>query len=120
MPRPDRGWLKNPERKARQQRSLAFTESHVQGLLDKIDNIPNYVKPTLGPEIDKILRLRDKAIISTGWIWFKRASEVLGLKRQDIQLTSNELLVTFNIRKKRKRVKICPSCETRKRLQKFV
>ena len=99
MPRPDRGWLKNPERKARQQRSLAFTESHVQELLEKIDNAPNYVKQTLGPEIDKILRLRDKAIISTGWIWFKRASEFLSVKRKDVMLTDHQILITFFVEK---------------------
>ena len=57
------------------------------------------------------MRLRDKALISLNWIFFKRASEVLGLKRKDVQLTSRELLVTFSIRKKKKRMKICPSCE---------
>jgi integrase len=108
-----RGWLKNPERRKRQKKSLAFTERHVQGLLDKIDSIPEYVKPTLGPEIDRLLRLRDKAIISTGWIWFKRASEFLGIKRKDVQVTDSQILVTFTIKKKVKRFKICPVCETK-------
>ena len=106
-----RGWLKNPERKARQQRSLAFTDKDVQGLLDKIDQLPEYVKPTLGPEIDRLLRLRDKAIISTGWIWFKRASEFLAVKRKDVAVTDRQILVTFTIKKKAKRFKICPVCE---------
>ena len=108
-----RGWLANPERKERQQKSLAFTDKHVQGLLDKIDRLPEYVSPTLGTEIDRILRLRDKAIISTGWIWFKRASEFLSVKRKDVAVTDRQILITFHIQKKTKRFKICPMCETK-------
>ena len=108
-----RGWLANPERKQRQQRSLAFTDKDVQNLLDKIDRIPEYCKKILGPEIDRILRLRDKAIISTGWIWFKRASEFLSIRRKDVAVTDRQILVTFTIKKKTKRYKICPVCETK-------
>lgn len=108
-----KGWLTNPKRKARQQRSLAFTDKDVQGLLDKIDAIPKYCKKTLGPEIDRLLRLRDKAIISTGWIWFKRASEFLSIKRKDVQVTDQQILVTFRIQKKSKRFKVCPACGTK-------
>jgi len=111
--KPIRGWLKNPARKARQQRSLAFTDKDVQELITKIDRIPEYVKPTLGPEIDRLLRLRDKAIISTGWIWFKRASEFLGVRRKDVAVANSQLLITFHIKKKSKRYKICPQCETK-------
>jgi len=111
--KPVRGWLMNRQRKARQQKSLAFTDKHVQGLIEKIDLLPEYVKPTLGPEIDRILRLRDKALIATGWIWFKRASEFLGVKRKDVALTSDQILITFTIKKKSKRYKICPQCETK-------
>ena len=113
MRRQYRGWLANPRRKERQQKSLAFTDEHVQGLLDKIDQLPEYVKPTLGPEIDRILRLRDKAIISTGWIWFKRASEFLSVKRKDVTITDRQILVTFTIKKKTKRYKVCPTCNTK-------
>ncbi len=108
-----RGWLKNPARKERQQKSLAFTDKHVQGLLDKIDLLPEYVSPTLGPEIDRLIRFRDKAIISTGWIWFKRASEFLSVKRKDVAVTDGQILVTFRIKKKSKRYKLCPQCETK-------
>jgi integrase len=108
-----RGWLANPSRRKRQQKSLAFTDKDVQGLLDKIDSIPEYVKPTLGSEIDRYLRLRDKAIISCAWVWFKRASEILSLRRKDVSLTDTQLLISFIIRKKSKRFKICPVCETK-------
>jgi integrase len=108
-----RGWLTNPERRERQQKSLAFTDEHVQGLLDKIDRLPEYVSSTLGPEFDRLLRIRDKAIISTGWIWFKRAGEFLGVKRKDVARTDRQILVTFHIQKKTKRFKICPVCNTK-------
>jgi len=61
--------------------------------------------------LDHLVRLRDKALISLNWAWFKRASELLGLKRKDVQVTDRELLVTFSIRKKKKRSKICPRCD---------
>jgi len=60
-----------------------------------------YCKKKLGPEIDRLLRLRDKAIISTGWIWFKRASEFLSVKSKDVAVTDHQLLVTFTIKKKK-------------------
>ena len=108
-----KGWLTNPKRKERQQRSLAFSDNDVQGLIEKIDNLPRYCKKSLGPEIDRLLTLRDKAIISTGWIWFKRASEFLGVKRKDAQVTDYQILVTFHTQKKSKRFKICPVCNTK-------
>jgi integrase len=108
-----RGWLTNPDRKKRQGKSLAFNENDVQNLLSQIDDMPFYVSKTLGAEIDRILRLRDKALIATGWIWFKRASEILGVKRKDVYLDERKVYVTFHIRKKSKRYKICPSCETK-------
>jgi hypothetical protein len=73
----------------------------------------HYVSKTLGPSIDLILRLRDKALISTGWIWFKRASEILGVKRKGVFLDEKQVYVTFHIRKKSKRYKICPMCEAK-------
>ena len=108
-----RGWLQNPARKERHQKSLAFTDKDVQKLLDKISSMPEYVSPTLGPEIDGILRLRDKAIISTLWIWFKRGHEVLSVRRKDVVLTEKQILITFSVQKKSKRFKVCPLCNTK-------
>jgi hypothetical protein len=108
-----RGWLKNPERKARQQKSLAFTDEHVQGLTNKIDQIPHYCKKTLGERTDHLLRQRDKAIVSTLWTWFKRGHEVLSIKRKDVVLTERQILVTFHVQKKSKRFKVCAVCDTR-------
>jgi len=62
-----KGWLQNPERRNRQQKSLAFTDSHVQELLAKIDHIPQYCKKSLGPEIDRLLRLRDRGLVVHGF-----------------------------------------------------
>lgn len=108
-----RGWLTNPERKKRQGKSLAFNENDVQELLDKIDSLPNYISPTLGPDTDLLLRLRDKSLIATGWLWFKRASELLGIKRKHVFVSDTHIHVTFHIRKKSKRFKICPYCDTK-------
>ena len=79
----------------------------------KIDSLSEYCKKTLGERTDHLLRLRDKAIVSTLWIWFKRGHEVLSVKRKDVVLTENQILVTFHIQKKSKRFKICPSCNTK-------
>lgn len=108
-----RGWLTNPGRKARRDRSLGFTDRDAQDLIRRIDEIPEYISPTLGQDLDRLIRLRDKALIATSWIWFKRAGEVLGIKRKDVTLTDRELLITFHISKKQKRHKVCPSCKTK-------
>lgn len=113
MKRPIRGWLKNPKRKERQQKSLGFTDKDVQTLIDKIDNVSEYCKPTLGERTDHLLRQRDKAIVATLWIWFKRGHEVLSVKRKDVVLTERQILVTFHIQKKSKRFKVCPFCDTK-------
>lgn len=70
-------------------------------------------KKTLGSETDRLLRLRDKSIISISWIFFKRGSEILGIKRKDVDVTDRQILVTFHIQKKSKRFKICPMCNTK-------
>ena len=112
MTKQKHGWLTNPARRLRRDRANTFTDKHAETLLTKIDETPHYIsKVFVSEELDNLMRLRDKALISLNWIFFKRASEVLGLKRKDVQLTSRELLVTFSIRKKKKRMKICPSCE---------
>lgn len=62
LTRQNRGWLTNPQRKERQQKSLAFTDKDVQGLLNKIEGIQQYCKPTLGERIDQLLRQRDRRL----------------------------------------------------------
>ena len=108
--KPYRGWLTNPERKERQQKSLAFNENDVQELITQIENMPNYISKSLGPEIDNLLRLRDKALISVGWTFFKRGSEILGVKRGEVSLDEKYIRIKFHIKKKSKRFKICPTC----------
>jgi len=108
-----RGWLANPARKARRDRANTFTNQNALRLIRKIEIIPQYVSQKLDSRFDRLLRLRDKALVATSWIWFKRGGEVLGLKRKDIALTEREVLVTFHIQKKQKRYKVCPSCETK-------
>jgi len=112
-PKPRRGWLANPERKARRDRSLGFTDRDAENLITKVDMIPEYISPILGKALDRLIRLRDKALIAITWIWFKRGGEVLGIKRKDVAVTDRELLVTFHIQKKQKRHKVCPKCQTK-------
>jgi integrase len=107
------GWLTNPKRKARRDRANTFTNQDALKLINKIDAIPAYVSAKLDSRFDRLLRLRDKALIAVSWVWFKRAGEVLGLRREDVALTDRELLVTFRIQKKQKRYKICFRCKTR-------
>ena len=108
-----RGWLANPERKARRDRANTFTNQNALRLIRKIEVIPQYVSQTLDLRFDRLLRLRDKALVSVSWIWFKCGGEVLRLKRKDVALTNREVLVTFHIQKKQKRHKVCPNCETK-------
>ncbi len=109
----NRGWLANPERKARRDRANTFTNQDALRLIKEIETIPEYVSQTLDSRFDRLLRLRDKALVSVSWIWFKRAGEILGLKRKDIALTDREVLVTFHSQKKQKRYKVCPKCQTK-------
>jgi len=112
--KPLRGWLKNPARKERRNRSGTLTDQDVQNLIRKIDTIPEYISPVLQPKtLDPLMRLRDKAMVGLGWLWFKRAKENLGIKRKDVSVTEREILITFHIQKKRKRYKLCPNCDTR-------
>ena len=108
-----RGWLANHERKSRRDRANTFTDQDALDLIKKIETIPEYVSPTLDLRFDRLLRLRDKALIAISWVWFKRGGEVLGLKRKDVAITDREVLVTFKIEKKQKKVKICPVCQTK-------
>ena len=111
------GWLTNPERKMRRDNANTFTSKDAQFLIDKIDSITNYVSPTLISDEDRTLdtnvRARDKAIIAIGYIFFKRGGEILGLRLKEIEVTDRELIVTFFIEKKRKRLKYCPECNTK-------
>jgi len=116
--KPLRGWLANPKRKERRDTANTFTNKDALKLITEIDRIPEYVSGTLtktenSKDLDNQVRLRDKALIAISWIWFKRAGEVLGLKRKDVSITDRELLVTFHIQKKRKRFKTCPECDTK-------
>jgi integrase len=109
-----RGWLKNPKRRERRDNANTVTDQDALELIRKIDKIPEYISTKLKPEtLDLLVRLRDKSMVAVNWIWFKRGNEVLKLKRKDIALTDNQLLVTFTIQKKQRSYKICPNCETR-------
>jgi integrase len=114
--KPLRGWLANPDRKERRDTANTFTDKDATQLITKINNYPEYISETLtkdSKDLEHQVKLRDKAMISLNWLFFKRAGEVLSLKRKDVQVTDRELLVTFQIQKKRKRYKTCPNCKTK-------
>ncbi|MBU2527638.1 MAG: tyrosine-type recombinase/integrase [Bacteroidetes bacterium] len=78
-------------------------------MIDTIEEMENYTK--LKPELDLLMRMRDKALIALSWIFFKRGGENLRVKLGDVYFNDNELLVTFTISKKSKREKVCPVCK---------
>jgi len=110
MPRKwEHGWLTNKERAERREMAQTLTDSQVLELVQKIDSITEYTK--LSEEADKLMKLRDKALIAANWIWFKRGNEILHLRFGDITITEKELMVSLLIEKKNKTYRICPSCK---------
>lgn len=110
MSRPKvRGWLANQERRKRRDRSGTLTDKQVLSLIRKIDAIPKYTRLNKGT--DRLIRMRDEALISLAWIFFKRAGENLRVKIADVFFDEHELNVTFHISKKKKGIKLCPVCE---------
>lgn len=104
-----RGWLVNMERRKRRDRVGTLTDSQVIVLVRKIEDLPRYTK--LNEGADRLIRRRDRALISLAWTFFKRAGETLRVRLADVFYDESELSVTFNISKKKKGVKVCPDCE---------
>jgi len=128
----DGGWLKDARRRARRDHPNTLTTKDVLGLINTIENTEFYLSETIAtncPDLNVLLKMRDKALLSLIWIFFKRAKEILGLKRSDVtygilplrkiiqgkRVTKRVkcLQVTFNIAKKQKRTKRCPMCRKR-------
>ncbi|MFA5366234.1 MAG: hypothetical protein WC325_13720, partial [Candidatus Bathyarchaeia archaeon] len=105
------GWLTNEARKKRRERSQTLTDTQVSQLIKDIEDHPNYTK--LDPKENQLIKLRDAALISTDWTWFKRGGEVLKLQYGDITFEGNDIVVSLTIEKKQKRVKFCPYCQTK-------
>ena len=114
-----KGWLVNKKRRARRDRINTLTNSDVMKLITAIDKAKNYTK--YHQDIDKLIRLRDKAVIALGWMFFKRGNELLGVRVGQAEIifktkndkTEEYLVVQFVIQKKKKYRKFCPYCETR-------
>jgi hypothetical protein len=77
-------------------------------LQDKDGSLKLRIK--LLPPWDEILILRDKCLVSLGWCFIKRGSEILNVRVGDVTVTDKELLVNFTILKKTRRSKTCPQC----------
>ena len=70
-------------RRERRNTPNMFTDEDYEKLNRKIEEEPHYISEKLGLELDKLVRLRDKTLISTVQSFFKRGREVLKLKRKD-------------------------------------
>ena len=104
-----RGWLQNEDRKKRRNKTRALTDDQVLKLISDIDTMVSYTK--LNERYDRLIRERDKALIALGWIFFKRANEVVRVQLKDCHFNEKELTVTFYISKKSKSYRICPECK---------
>jgi integrase len=104
-----RGWLKNPERKARRFQTQTLTDEHVQKMITNIESNPSYTK--LDGPYNTFLKIRDKALISLSWIFFKRASEILNVRLSELYYDEKLLYVTFHVKKKSRKIKVCPMCK---------
>lgn len=129
-----KGWLKNKTRwnrkeaKGEFEHKPTFTEEHCRQLLKKIDSIQHYIGvgrkkdkfiAEANPQLNQFIKLRDKTLIILETLFFKRGSEVLRLKRKDVQKKINAFKITFNINKKRKRIKVCAICFTENGVRKI-
>ena len=103
------GWLKNPERLKRRDSAFTLTDKEALGLIQQIQAKSNYTK--CDEDADRIIRLRDQAIIALEQTWFKRGGEGLSLQVSDAGYTDKEVIVTFTIEKKSKAHKVCLSCK---------
>jgi hypothetical protein len=111
-----RGWLVNQKRMDRRETDNTLTDKDVLQLIDAIDTMQDYTKSS--EEIDRLIRLRDKAIIALGWMFFKRGNELLGVRVGQVSIVkfkgANFLQVQFHVQKKQKYTKFCPYCKTKK------
>jgi integrase len=102
------GWLQNKERKQRRDSPNTLTDKQVLNMINIIGDVLQYSR--LNIELDRLLRLRDQALLAVGQIFFKRSNEILKLRLGDTFYDTNELAITFTISKKRRKMKVCPSC----------
>lgn len=103
-----RGWLVNRERRERRDQPKTLTDIQVLQLIKQIEEIKQYTK--LDAKHDRLMRLRDQALIALAWIFFKRGGEDLDVTLRDIYFDKQELHVTFQIEKRSRRIKVCPEC----------
>ncbi len=103
------GWLQNADRAKRVEEGRPFDSKDARSLIDKISSLVPYTK--LKDEIlDSQLKMRDKALISTAWLFFKRGGENLSVKLGGVHVENEMLRMTFHIEKKIAYYLKCGSC----------
>jgi integrase len=104
-----RGWLKNPQRKARRFQTQTLVDENIKKLIQDIESNPSYTK--LDEPYNTFVKVRDKALIALSWCFFKRASEILNVKLSEVYYDDKLLYVSFHLRKKSRRIKVCNKCK---------
>lgn len=113
-----KGWLANKDRRERRDMAQTLTDKQVENYIKKIETVPEYSK--LDKEADRLLRVRDAALVGLAQTFFKRGNENLHVKLGDVYYDASELVVSLHIEKKRKTLKFCPQCQKKNaRLAKF-
>ena len=105
-----RGWLKNPERRKRREQPKTLTDAEVIELIRQIDDSKFYGLSGKEP-YNTLLKQRDKCLISLAWTFFKRGSEILEVGLRNVRYNDRTLSVTFQLKKKSRRFKLCPNKE---------
>jgi integrase len=62
---------------------------------------------------DEYFRLRALAVLSLLRLTGKRREEIANIPRGNFKVENNFLHVTFKLEKKKRKIKICPACQTR-------
>jgi len=106
--KPWAGWLKNKKRLARRDAPLTLTDVQVQKMINDIERMKGYT--SLSEKEDRLIRYRDAALIATDWIFFKRGSEILHIRFENVTITDKDLKVGIRIEKKQKSFRICLKC----------
>jgi integrase len=110
-----KGWFKRPEVREFRDRPLPLTPEIVQKMADAILAAPSLYK--IPEPWNRLLRLRNSALLVLFWSFGKRVNEILKLRVEDADFGQDKASFVFSIEKKAKRHKVCPKCNTKQSLQ---